>query len=308
MIPIQLGTMNFGGRTPEAESTRVIRRALELGIDFFDTANAYQGGESERILGRALGADRASVRIATKVGFGRNAGKPEGLSGAVVERSLVESLERLGTEYVDVYYLHCPDHRTPIQETLEALARVLARGQAKAWAVSNYASWQILEMLQLAPNVGLPKPAFAQQIYNPLIRQLDLEYARFAAQYDVVTAIYNPLAGGLLSGKHTPGVIAKGSRFDKNPFYQRRYLHGVMFAHVEALKEVAASESLSLVELAYAWLNHRPVVRAVIVGPGSVEHLDAAHAALQKRLSPAALARIDELSTEFRGTDVSYAR
>lgn len=308
MIPIQLGTMNFGGRTPEPEATRVIRRALELGIDFFDTANAYQNGDSERILGRALGTDRASVRIATKVGFGRTAGKPEGLSAAVVKSSILESLERLGTEYVDVYYLHVPDHGTPLAETLEALASVLEKGHARGWAVSNYASWQILEMLQLAPTLGLPKPLFAQQIYNPLIRQLDLEYARFAAAYDVTTAIYNPLAGGLLSGKHTPGAVQKGSRFDKNPFYQKRYLHDVMFEHVESLKEVANQEGMSLVDLSYAWLNHRPVVGAVIVGPGSVEHLDAAHAGLQKRLSPAAQKRIDELSIAYRGTDVSYAR
>ena len=308
MIPIQLGTMNFGGRTPELEATRVIRRALELGVDLFDTANAYQNGDSERILGRALGTDRSKVRIATKVGFGRTAGRPEGLSAAVVKSSITQSLERLGTDYVDVYYLHVPDHGTPLSETLEAMAFVIEKGQARSWAVSNYASWQILEMLQLAPTFGLTKPVFAQQIYNPLIRQLDVEYARFAAAYEIATAIYNPLAGGLLSGKHTPGSVPKGSRFDKNPFYQRRYLHAVMFEHVESLKEVAQQEGMSLVDLSYAWLTHRPVVSACIVGPGSVEHLDAAHVALQKRLSPAALARIDELSIAYHGTDVSYAR
>lgn len=305
---LQLGAMNFGGRTGEAEADAIMRRALELGIDLIDTANAYNNGESERIVGRAVAGRRERVRIATKVGFGRTAGKPEGLSAAVVSRSIEESLGRLGTDYVDVYYLHVPDHGTPIEETLEALGKVLARGLARSWAVSNYASWQILEMLQLAPRFGLPKPVYVQQIYNVLIRQLDVEYARFAAKYGLATCIYNPLAAGLLSGRHQKGNIAKGSRFDKNPFYQRRYLHGVMFDHVAALTALASEHGLSLVELAYAWLGHREVVSEVIVGPGSLEHLEAAHAGLQKRLDPAVLTRIDELAIEFRGTDTSYAR
>ena len=305
---LQLGAMNFGGRTVEAEAIGIVRRALELGIDFIDTANAYNQGESERIVGRALGADRPKVRIATKVGFGSTRGKPEGLSAAVVVRSLEESLQRLGTDYVDVYYLHVPDPKTPIEETLEALGTVLERGLARSWAVSNYASWQILEMLQLAPKFGLPAPVLSQQIYNLLIRQLDVEYARFAAKYSLATCIYNPLAAGLLTGKHTRGEIPKGSRFDKNPFYQKRYLYDVTFEHVKALGELAQEHGLSLVDLSYAWLNHRDVVSAVIVGPGSIAHLEAAHAGLQKRLEPEVLSRIDALSIAFRGTDVNYAR
>ena len=307
-LTIQLGTMNFGGRTPEAEAVKIIGRARELGIEWFDTANAYTGGEAERIVGRALAKDRAAVRIATKVGFGAVAGKPEGLSAAVVRSALDASLQRLGTDYVDVYYLHVPDHRTPLEETLEAMAGVLRSGKARAWAVSNYASWQLLEILQLAPKFELPKPVFSQQIYNLLVRQLDLEYARFAAKYEVATVTYNPLAGGLLAGKRVGGEIPKGSRFDQNPFYQRRYLHAVNQQHVDALVEVARAAGRSLVELAYAWHQHRPVVNAVLVGPGTASHLEEAHAALQQRLSPETLKEIDQLSIEFRGTDTSYAR
>lgn len=305
---LQLGAMNFGGRTTAAEAEAIVSRALALGIEWIDTANAYTNGESERIVGRAVAGSRDRARIATKVGFGRVAGKPEGLSAAVVTRSIEESLRRLGTDYVDAYYLHVPDHHTPIEETLEAMSRVLERGLSKAWAVSNYASWQILEMLQLAPGFGLPKPLFSQQIYNLLVRQLDVEYARFAKKYGIATCIYNPLAAGLLSGKHSRGTIPKGSRFDKNPFYQRRYLHDVTFDHVEALREVARDHGVSLVELAYAWLTQRELVSAVIVGPGSLDHLEAAHAGLQKSLPVEVLTRIDELAITFRGTDVNYAR
>lgn len=305
---IQLGAMNFGGRTAEAEATRIVRRALDLGIELFDTANAYNDGNSERILGKALGADRARVGVATKVGFGRTAGKPEGLSAPVVKGALEESLGRLGMDFVDVYYLHVPDPRTPIEETLQAMASVLERGHAKAWGISNYASWQVLEMMHLAPSFGLPPPVIGQHIYNVLIRQLDVEYGRFAGQYGLATCVYNPLAGGLLSGKHQKGEVPKDGRFGKNPFYQRRYLHDVMFDHVTELAEVAKAEELSLVDLSYAWLSHRPVVDQVIVGPGSIEHLEAAHAGLQKRLSAGALKRIDEIELSYRGTDTNYAR
>ena len=118
---LALGTMNFGKRTPADESERIVRRALERGIRVFDTANAYNAGEAERILGRALGRDRDGVVVATKVGFGRIAGKPEGLSPGAVERALRGSLERLGTDRVDVYYLHVPDHATPIVVHIDVL-------------------------------------------------------------------------------------------------------------------------------------------------------------------------------------------
>ena len=142
-----LGAMNFGRRTPEAESRKIIDRALELGIRHFDTANAYNDGESERVLGRALEGRRCDVVIATKVGFGKVGGKMEGLSKNRVIWAIDESLERLGTDYVDLYYLHVPDRSTPIEETLEGVAEVLSKGRTKHWAVSNYSSWQVLEMI-----------------------------------------------------------------------------------------------------------------------------------------------------------------
>ena len=305
---LQLGTMNFGGRTPEAVAHTIVRRAIELGVSVFDTANAYQNGESERILGRALGSDRPRVKIATKVGFRRVAGKPEGLSRGVVIRALEDSLQRLGTDYVDIYYLHVPDHQTPIAETLEALGTLLGRGLIKHWAISNYSSWQILEMMQIASTYGLPRPLLAQQLYNLLIRQLDLEYTRFAKQYELRTCVYNPLAGGLLAGTHQRESTPKGSRFDNNPFYRRRYWHPISFDHVDALRTIAKAADKSLVELAYAWLAQRAVVDAVIVGPSSLEHLDAAHVGLRHRLAPETLAAIDEVSVRFAGTDSSYAR
>jgi aryl-alcohol dehydrogenase-like predicted oxidoreductase len=306
---LALGTMNFGKRTPADESQRIVRRALERGIRVFDTANVYNGGESERILGRALGRDRAGVVVATKVGFDRVGGKPEGLSLAALERGLAGSLERLGTDYVDVYYLHVPDPGTPIEQTLDAMKVPMDAGRVRAWGVSNYAAWQILEMRGLADARGLAHPAVSQVLYNALHRQLDIEYFAFARRFPIHTTVFNPLAGGLLTGAHHVGETpTKGSRFDDNALYRRRYWTGAMFARVEQLRTVAAAEGMSLLALAYAWVAARPDVDSILIGPASVQQLDDAFDAVGRTLSPEARARVDELGREWNGTDTSYAR
>ncbi|MDI1435644.1 aldo/keto reductase [Polyangium sorediatum] len=306
---LAVGTMNFGKRTPEAESIRLVHHALDRGLTLFDTANAYVDGNAERILGKALADRRDKALVATKVGFGRIAGKPEGLSRARVLAAIDESLGRLGMEFVDVYYLHVPDYGTPLAETLDAVQTLLASGKIRAWAVSNYASWQVLEMFHLADQRGMPRPVMSQVLYNVLIRQLDIEYFRFARKYKLHSTVYNPLAGGLLSGKHAPSAEPpKGSRFEKNPLYQRRYWTARFFELVSAYREVAESQGMTLVELAYAYLVGTRGVDSILVGPGSIEHLDAAIDACAKVLPDEAWERIDVLYRDFQGTNASYAR
>lgn len=306
---LAVGTMNFGKRTNEAESVKIVHRAMERGIVLFDTANAYVEGESERVLGRALRDRRDRALIATKVGFGRVVGKPEGLSRARILAAIDESLSRLGTDYVDVYYLHVPDYATPVEESLGAIETLLASGKIRSWAVSNYASWQVLEMFHLAERQGMPRPVMSQMLYNVLIRQLDIEYFRFAQRHGLHTTVYNPLAGGLLAGKFvSPEVSQKGTRFEKNALYQKRYWTAPFFARVEAYGDVAKTEGMSLVDLAYAFLAGHPHVDSILVGPGSVEHLDAAIDGCAKVISPEGRRRIDELHVEFQGTNASYAR
>lgn len=307
-MQVAVGTMNFGKRTSPSESERVIARALERGLRVFDTANAYTDGESERILGRALRSRRDEVSIASKVGFGRIGGKPEGLSRAVIARAIDGTLERLGTDYVDVYYLHVPDHATPIEESLDAMAELVDAKKVRAWGVSNYGAWQILEILHLADARKMPRPTISQVLYNPLIRELDVDYFAFAKKYGIHTTIFNPLAGGLLTGKHARGGSQKGSRFDNNALYQRRYWTDAMFDRVDALRAVADAEELDLVGLAYAWAASRPGVDSILAGPADVTQLDAAIDGCEKRLSAAALARIDELDRTWRGTDTHYVR
>lgn len=306
---LALGTMNFGRRTPEAEARRIVDRALERGVTLFDTANAYGDGESERVLGRLLVGRRERALLATKVGWWRRAGVAEGLRPERVREALDESLARLGTDHVDLYYLHVPDHDTPLSATLEGVYDVLSSGKARRWGMSNHASWQVLEAIVLCDRTGLPRPVVGQQLYNLLVRQLDLEWMRFAARYGVHTTVYNPLAGGLLAGRHLrDGSTLRGSRFDKNPLYQRRYLSDRFFDAVAAYQTIAREAGLTLVELAYAWLAAAPGVDSILVGPGSVAHLDAALDGVGRSLGPETLAAIDAAHLALAGTDASYAR
>lgn len=304
-----LGTMNFGKRTSEPEAKLVLAKALELGVRHFDTANAYTDGNSERIVGAALRTNRDDVLIATKCGFGRVAGKPEGLARDRIFAACDESLGRLGTDYIDIYYLHVPDPTTPIEESLDAIATLLDKKKILAWGVSNYASWQILEMFELAAKRGMPRPAIAQQLYNVLVRQLDIEYFAFARKYGLHTTVYNPLAGGLLSGKHhRDGSNQKGSRFDKNRFYQGRYFTDAMFDRIDALTEIANAVDMSLLELAYAWIAGAPGVDSILLGPATVTQLEQGIAMCKRTLLPEPRTQLDALHRAWLGTDTYYVR
>ncbi len=308
-LALTVGTMNFGARTPAPEAERVVARALERGARFFDTANLYGNGEAERILGRALRGRRSEVGIASKVGLARVAGKPEGLSGPQVVRAVDEVLQRLGTDFLDVLYLHAPDARVPPEETLQALLGLWKAGKVRHWGVSNFAAWRILELNSLSDSLGLPRPAVSQVLYNLLVRQLEVEYLDFTARHPLHTTVYNPLAGGLLTDRYVPGAPApQGSRLASNRLYQRRYFSERLLTLAGAFATVAREAGLSLLELAYAWLASRPGVDSLVLGPGSVEHLDAAIEACARRLPDDVLRRVDDVYREYLGTDASYAR
>jgi aryl-alcohol dehydrogenase-like predicted oxidoreductase len=282
--------MNFGGRTPAAEAHRIVDRALERGVTHFDTANLYSGGESERVLGKALAGRRDRAFIATKCGVN------EGLAGKRVLTAINESLLRLGTDWVDLYYLHVPDPKTPIEETLDAVAVLLEKGKARSWGVSNYAAWQILELNHLCDARGMKRPAWSQVLYNLLVRQLDVEYFAFTKRYPIHTTVYNPLAGGMLAG---------GSRYKSNAMYQRRYWSESMKQRAEAFRGLGG---LDLVTLAYAWVAGRPGVDSVLAGPATVAHLDAAIDGCALELPADVRAKVDEVHLSITGTDARYAR
>jgi aryl-alcohol dehydrogenase-like predicted oxidoreductase len=300
--------MNFGGRTPEPEARAIIDHALEQGLRHFDTANAYGNGKSERIVGRAL-AQVPDALIATKVGLLQQRGRNEGLAPERVLAAVSESLDRLGRESIDLLYLHAPDRDTPIEATLGAMADLLASGRVKQFGVSNFAAWEILEIIQLCEARGMPRPRTSQVLLNLAIRQIEIEYVRFAAKYKLHTTVYNPLAGGLFARALRPDAPPPpGSRFAVQSRYRDRYWSERLFAFADACRTLAEEAGLSLVQLAYGWLAQHPGVDSILAGPATVAHLEAAIDGCSRVLAPELLDRVRTLQRAFDGTDASYAR
>lgn len=303
---LTVGTMNFGRRTPAAEAQRIVDRAIERGATFFDTANVYGDGESESVLGAALGRRHGQVGIATKVGLLRRGGKVEGLSFSRVTESLAESLKRLRCDRVDVYYLHAPDPLTPFAETLDALQGLLEQGRIGAWGVSNFAAWQILELQRLCDTRVMARPAVSQVLYNLLVRQLDVEYFAFAVRHPIHTTVYNPLAGGLLALEGHAALPS--SRLETNPLYRRRYGSEAFAELARRFFALAGDYGLSSTTLAYAFCAGTSGVDSTLAGPGELAHLDAALDGVATTLSAECRAAIDHLHRSALGTDACYAR
>jgi aryl-alcohol dehydrogenase-like predicted oxidoreductase len=305
---VVLGTMNLGSRTPERASRAVLERALERGVRVFDTANLYGNGAAERLLRHAL-AGLADVRIATKVGLMPIKGRPEGLAPERLRIAVLESLERLGRDGVDLLYLHAPDRNTPIDETLGAVRDLVHAGRVRHFGVSNFAAWEVLEMMLACDRLGLERPRVSQVLMNAAIRQVEVEYLRFAAKYALHTTVYNPLAGGLFARELTLEAPApKGSRFDGNARYRRRYWSERLFAFKDRLGAAAASHGLALPDAAYGWLAAQPGVDSILVGPSEAAHVDAAVDALARPVPEGLLTAVADAQRDFDGTDASYAR
>lgn len=304
-----LGTMTFGSQADEGEARRMVDYALDQGVNFFDTANVYNQGVSEEITGRALRAKRSAVVLATKVrGRMKTPQEYGGLSPQAVRYAAEESLRRLGTDYIDVYYLHQPDYAVEIEESLGALDDLRREGKIRFPAVSNYAAWQMAEIAAVSERRGFCAPTVAQPMCNCLARGIEQEYLPFTARYGISNVCYNPLAGGLLSGKHSfaAGPLA-GTRFEANAMYRKRYWHSACFDAVEALRAAAARCGISLVELALRWAAQH--ADCVIVGASRFDHLTANLAACAGGDLPAeALAACDAVWEKLRGPTPRYNR
>ena len=310
---ICLGTMTFGSQVEEAEAAQMVDYALDQGVTFLDTANVYNAGVSEEITGRVLGARRSRIVLATKV-RGRMGGAGEdgygGLSPAAIRRGAEESLRRLGTDYIDIYYLHQPDGDVPIGDSLEAMDGLRSEGKVRWIATSNYAAWQIAEMFAISKERGLQAPLVAQPMYNVLARGIEQEYLAFTDGFGVSNICYNPLAGGLLSGKQSfeKGPLP-GTRFDGNAMYLRRFWHEEYFRAVEMLRAAAAGLGITLAELALRWVFHRQGVDAVILGASKFEHLEQNIRAAQGAALPEeALATCHAAWQALRGPTPVYNR
>jgi aryl-alcohol dehydrogenase-like predicted oxidoreductase len=307
---ICFGTMTFGGQTDETAATRMIDICADAGINFLDTANVYTGGKSEEMLGRILKGKRDRFVVASKV---RNkvgdAPDMTGLSRAAIRRGIDDSLRRLGMDYVDIYYLHLPDYDVPIEESLDAMNEVVKQGKARHIASSNYSGWQVAQMLWIAEKKGYEPAWITQPMYNLIARGIEQEYLPMCREFGVSTVVYNPLAGGLLTGKQKREAPLPGTRFDKNQMYLDRYWHDADFAAVEKLRAIAERAGRSLLSLALNWMYCHTPIDCIILGASRVEQLEQDLAALRDgKLDADTLAACDEVWKELRGPTPKYNR
>lgn len=308
---ICFGTMTFGGQTDQAAGARMLDLCTGAGINFLDTANVYNNGASEAMLGQLLAGRRRSEfivasKVRNKMGEGADM---TGLSRAAIFRAIDDSLRRLGMDYLDIYYLHLPDYAVAIEESLDAMNELVKQGKVRYTATSNYSAWQMVEMLWIAQRKGYPAPYIGQPMHNLIARGIEQEYLPMCKQFGVSNIVYNPLAGGLLTGKHRRDAPIPGTRFDNNKMYQDRYWHQADFDAVEKLRGIAGTAGRSLLSLSLNWLYHHTPSECIILGASKVEHLEQNLKVLADGpLDPKTLEACDKVWAELRGPTPKYNR
>jgi aryl-alcohol dehydrogenase-like predicted oxidoreductase len=296
-----LGTNAFGRRADAAESIRIVHAALDRGITFIDTANIYAGTESERIIGQALaGGRRHEAILATKAGLPRGEGPNErGSSRHHLMRELEGSLQRLQTDYIDLYQIHTFDPNTPLEETLRCLDDMVRSGKVRYIGASNYAAWEMMKALGISERLGLNRYVSLQICYSLADRTPEREIVPMCLDAGVGIIPYFPLAGGILTGKYSGAAIPAGSRAEKDPNF-KRFLTEKRLQLGREVSRIAAELGCSPGALSIAWLMNRPAVSSVIVGVTSVAQLEDNYAAVSLELSEDVLRRLDELSAWTR--------
>lgn len=313
MTRLVLGTMTFGDTVDLDRARTMVDVALGNGITAIDTANGYAGGRSEEMLGEVLRGRWDEVTVATKAGiYPGDAGGEPLLSAKGIRSSVEASLRRLGTDRVDLFYLHQPDRSVPVEETAGALAALVNDGLIGAIGVSNYAAWQITDVATACVAAGAPRPVVAQQLYNLVARRIETEYVEYAATHRLDTVVYNPLGGGLLTGRHSFDDSPGEGRFGSSALsqlYRDRYWSRPLFDAVSSLSTIAADAGLTLPELSLRWLLSRDVVTAVLLGGSKPEQLlSNITAAQQGRLPQDVLDACDEVGRVLSGPMPAYNR
>lgn len=313
MTRLVLGTMTFGDTVDLDRARTMVEVALGNGITAIDTANGYVGGRSEEMLGEILRGRWNEVTVATKAGiYPGDAGGEPLLSAKGIRSSVEASLRRLGTDRVDQFYLHQPDRSVPVEETAGALAALVNDGLIGAIGVSNYAAWQITDVSIACAAAGAPRPVVAQQLYNLVARRIETEYVEYAATHRLDTIVYNPLGGGLLTGRHSFDDSPGEGRFGSSALsqmYRDRYWSRPLFDAVSSLSTIAADAGLTLPELSLRWLLSRDVVTAVLLGGSKPEQLVSNITAAQRgRLPQDVLDACDEVGRVLSGPMPAYNR
>jgi aryl-alcohol dehydrogenase-like predicted oxidoreductase len=300
---ICLGTMTFGHGTDMSEAERIVLASLDAGVTFFDTADGYSDGEAEKMLGRALGKRRRDAVIATKVfnpmGPGPN---DSGMSRLHIMRAIEDSLGRLGTDYVDLYYIHHVDVQTPLEEMLRAFDDLVRQGKVRYIGCSNYEAWRLMEALWISDSKGLARFESYQPQYSLVVRDIEEELVPACEAKGLGIVAWAPLGGGYLSGKYAPGErTLAGSRSAEKWAFPSRYFH---LGHEAILAELLASAKelgRSPAQVALRWVLDRPFVASAIVGARTSEQLGDSLSTAGWALPPEIRARLDKVSaTPFR--------
>jgi len=310
---ICLGTMTFGDQASEADAIAMTRAAMEAGVNFIDTADVYVKGRSEEIVGKAIAGRRDEIVLATKIGNPTGPTPNDvGLSRKHIMRGVEDSLRRLSTDYIDLYYVHLPDYSTPIEETLRALDDLVHQGKVRYPAVSNFRAWQVSKALWTSDRLNLARFECMQPPYNVLTRDIEYELLPLCEAEGLGVCVYNPIAGGLLSGKHDPSKApAPGTRFANDTMgkmYYDRYWNETNFTAVEQFRALASRGGRDMVQMALAWVLSNPVVTSIIMGATAMRHIEHNIAATEIALTADELAGCDEIWHRLRPLRFFYGR
>jgi aryl-alcohol dehydrogenase-like predicted oxidoreductase len=293
-----LGGNNFGRQVNAAETAAIVDRCIDYGITFFDSADVYGNrGGGEECLGAALKRHRRNVVLATKAAGSMGEGPYwSGASRRYLMDAVEASLRRLDTDYIDLYYVHFPDPRTPIEETLRALDDMVRSGKVRYIGCSNFSAWQVVEAAWTSRTQHLAPFIAAQNQYSLLDRRIESQFAPACQRYGLGVVPFYPLASGLLTGKYRPGETPEGSRLSRNlPIYSG-VLERANFDTITALQKFAEDRGHTLIELALGWLASQPFVSSIIAGATRPEQLEENARSLDWRLTPEELAEVDDIT------------
>jgi aryl-alcohol dehydrogenase (NADP+) len=296
--PICLGTMMFGYRSDEATAKRIVARARDAGINFIDTADAYAKGASEEITGRAIAEDRDRWILATKAGNAMGDDPLQtGLSRKWLLRAIDDSLNRLGTDYLDIYYLHKPDHDTPLEETIRAIGDIIAAGKTLHFGLSNFRGWEHAEIVRLCDELGVDRPVVSQPYYNAMNRMPEVEVLPVCGHYGIGVVPYSPLARGVLTGKYQPGAAPEqGTRAGASDHrMMETEFREDSLVYAQKIKARAETRGMTAGQFALNWVLANPLVNSVLAGPRTEAQWEEYLAGLDHGLIPEDEEFIDSL-------------
>jgi len=307
--PLCLGSMMFGDATNEADSHAIIARAKEQGVNFIDTADTYNGGRSEEVVGRAIAADRGWWVLATKMANPMEPGpNGRGLSRYHAMRAVDASLRRLNTDVIDILYLHKEDHDTPLAEVVHALADMIRAGKIRYFGVSNHRAWRVAEICRLCDEAGIDRPVVSQPLYNALNRMVEVEHLPACAHFGLGVFPYSPLARGVLTGKYRANVAppegTRAARRDKRMMETEWRPESLNIAADIAAH--ATERGVTPGQFALAWVLNNRLITGVIGGPRTMEQWEEYVGALSYRFTAEDEALVDGLVTTGHPSTPGY--